>query len=112
MKINRLKSKLKSFYTIFIAPPKEWQLPKKSEVLIYDASGAETLALYLTKYRVVIMAVRGEAINVPCLLRAAVTLNFWKVWKYHPIIAYAESFIKAVSPKVLITFIDINSNFF
>ena len=78
MKINRLKSKLKLFYTIFIAPPKEWQLPKKSEVLIYDACGAETLAPYLTKYNVTTMEVRGESINVPCLLRAAVTLKFWK----------------------------------
>ena len=51
MKINRLKSKLKLFYTIFIAPPKEWHLPKKSEVLIYDACGAEALAPYLTKYK-------------------------------------------------------------
>ena len=91
MKINRLKSKLKLFYTIFIAPPKEWQLPKKSEVLIYDAAGAETLALYLTKYRVVIMAVRGEAINMPCLLRAALTLKFWKGKLLQ---AYTEKFIQ------------------
>ena len=112
MKINRLKSKLKLFYTIFIAPPKVWLLPKKNEVLIYDASGAEALAPYLTKYRVVIMAVRGEAINVPCLLRAAVTLNFWKVWKYNPFTLYADAFIHAVSPKVVITFIDNNTGFY
>ena len=109
MKINRLKSKLKFFYTLFIAPPKEWQLPKKSEVLIYDASSAEPLALYLTKYRVVIMAIRGEAINMPCFLRAVVSLKFWKG---KPLQAYAEAFILAVSPKVVITYIDNNLNFY
>jgi surface carbohydrate biosynthesis protein len=107
--INRLKSKLKLFYTIFIAPPKEWQLPKKSEVLIYDVSGAEILALYLTKYSVVIMAVRGEAINLPCFLRAAVTLKFWKGKLLQ---AYTEKFIQAVSPKLVITFIDNNVSFY
>ena len=109
MKINRLKSKLKLFYTIFIAPPKEWQLPKKSEVLIYEASSIEALAPYLTKYRVTTMFLRGEAINVPCLLRAVVSLKFWKG---KPLQAYAEAFILAVSPKVVITYIDNNLNFY
>ena len=109
MNINRLKSKLKLFYTIFIESPKEWKLPKKCEVLIYDACGAEVLAPYLTKYSVVTMAVRGEAINVPCLLRAALTFNFWKG---KPLNAYVEKFIQAVSPKVVITFIDNNYNFY
>ena len=112
MTISQLKSKIKSFYTIFIAPPKEWQLPKKSDVLIYDNCGAELIAPYLTKYNVTTMAVRGESINVPCLLRAAITLNFWKVWKYNPITLYTDAFIHAVSPKVVITFIDNNTNFY
>ena len=58
MKINRLKSKLKLFYTTFIASPKEWHLPKKSEVLIYDACGAEALAPYLTKYKGILLDMR------------------------------------------------------
>jgi surface carbohydrate biosynthesis protein len=112
MKTSRLISKLKSFFTIFIAPPKRWQLPKRAEVLIYDASGTEALAPYLTKYSVATLEVRGESINVPCLLRAALTLSFWKVWKYNSFAAYAEAFIHAVSPKVVITFIDNNSAFY
>jgi surface carbohydrate biosynthesis protein len=107
--ISRLKSKLKLLYTIFIAPPKEWQLPKKGEVLIYDACGAEAISPYLTKYSFTTMTVRGEAINVPCLLRAAATLKFWKG---KPLNAYAEKIIQAVSPKVVITFIDNNPAFY
>jgi surface carbohydrate biosynthesis protein len=109
MKIIRFKSKLKLFYTIFVAAPKEWQLPKKSEVLIYDASGAEVMAPYLKKYSVVIMTVRGEAINVPCFLLAVVSLKFWKG---KPLAAYTENFIQAVSPKVVITFIDNRESFY
>ena len=105
MKIIRFKSNLKLFYTIFVAPPKEWKLPKKAEVLIYDTCGAEVMMEYLTKYNVTTMAIRGESINVPCLLRAAITLNFWKFWKYNPFTLYADAFIHAVSPKVIITFI-------
>jgi surface carbohydrate biosynthesis protein len=109
MKVSRLKSKLKSFYAIFIAPRKEWKLPKKCEVLIYDSNGAEASAPYLTKYNVTTMATRGESINAPCLLRAAVTFNFWKAKLLK---AYTEAFIQAVSPKVVITFIDNNPAFY
>ncbi len=112
MKFSLLKSKIKTFYTIFIVSCKEWLLPKKAEVLIYDACGAEALMPYLNKHIVTTMAVRGEVINVPCLLRAALTLNFWKVWKYNPFTAYTEAFIQAVSPKVVITFIDNNQAFY
>lgn len=112
MKISRLISKLKFFFTIFIAPPKSWKLPKMAEVLIYDASGTEALAPYLTKYSVATLEVRGESINVPCLLRAALTLSFWKVWKNNPFTVYTEAFIHAISPKVAITFIDNNFKFY
>ena len=109
MKVNPLKSKLKSLYTIFIAPPKEWQLPKKAEVLIYDECGSEYFVPYLTKYHVTTMAMRGENINLPCLLRAMLKLEFWK---RNPLKAYAKAYIHAVSPKVVITFIDNNTSFY
>ena len=109
MKISQLISKLKIFYTVFIAPPKEWQLPKKSEVLIYDASGAEAISPYLTKYSFTTMAVCGKTINVPCLLLAMQKLGFWKGKILN---AYTEAFIQAVSPKVVITFIDNNIAFY
>jgi hypothetical protein len=63
MKVSRLVSKLKVFYQIFIVSPKAWYLPKKAEILIYDAydaCGAEAMLPYMTEYRVTTMAVRGE----------------------------------------------------
>jgi surface carbohydrate biosynthesis protein len=109
MRISQLAKKLKSFYIIFFAPPKKWHPPKKAEVLIYDASGAEILMPYLTNYSVVVMSVRGESINLPCLLQAMLKSAFWKG---KPFNAYAEAFIDAVSPKVVITFIDNNVAFY
>ena len=109
MNFNRLKSKLESFYKIFIAPPKQWRLPKKSEILIYDACGAEALAPYLTGYSVEIIPLRGEYVNIPCLLRAILKSSFW-IGK--PIQAYVEAFIQVISPKVVMTFIDNNPGFY
>ena len=109
MSLSRLKQKLISFYTLFVAPPKEWWFPRKSEVLIYDACGEDALRPYLTKYRVTTMAVRGELVNVPCLLRSALTLTFWRG---KPLRAYTDTYIRAVAPKVIITFIDNSSNFY
>lgn len=109
MKVSRLVSKLKVFYQIFIVSPKAWHLPKKAEILIYDACGAEALLPYITEYRVTTMAVRGELMNMPCLLLAMLKLGFWKG---KPLKVYADYFIQVVSPKVVITFIDNNSRFY
>jgi len=109
MTVSRLVSKLKVFYQIFIVSPKAWHLPKKAEILIYDACGAEAMMPYLTKYSVTTMAVRGELINMPCLLGAMLKLKFWKGKALN---VYADSFILAVSAKVVITFIDNNPRFY
>jgi surface carbohydrate biosynthesis protein len=109
MRISRIAAKLKAFYINFIAPQKEWYPPKKAEVLIYDASGAELLMPYLANYRVTVMSLRSESINLPCLLRAMLKPDFWKG---KPLKTYAAVFIQIVTPKVVITFIDNNSTFY
>ena len=109
MKISRLKLKLRLIYINFIAPAKEWILPKKSQVLIYDACGAEALLPHLKNYHVAILAVRRESINMPCLFRAMLKRAFWKG---KPRSAYIEVFFEVVSPKVVVTFIDNNREFY
>lgn len=101
MIISRLKAKLKFFHKVFIAPPKGFQFPKNSDVLIYDTSGSEVLTPYLKTYRVIIMTVRGESINVPCALLSVFRLSFWKGKLLN---AYVETYIQAVSPKLIITY--------
>ena len=109
MRASQIRYKIKLFYSLFIKPPKTWQYPKKSEVLIYDASGAEILTPYLAKYFVTTMAVRGESINVPCLFRGMLKPRFWTG---KPGTAYTEAYIQVVLPKVVITLIDNNANFY
>lgn len=108
MKFSRLKSRLKSFYLTFILPPKIWRRPKKSEILIYDACGAEHLAPYLVGYSVEIISLRRESVNVPILLMSILFLDFWKGEKQ----AYIDSFIRMVSPKLVITYIDNSIDFY
>lgn len=109
MLVSRLMGRVKNFCRLFIAPPKQWTLPKKSQILIYDAFGAEIMAPYMSSYSVEVLALRGEAVNVPCLLRAIFYLNFW-LGKPH--LAYEVSYIRAVNPDVIVTFIDNSTNFY
>jgi surface carbohydrate biosynthesis protein len=102
-------SKLKVFRTFFLAPSKTWCLPKRCEVLIYDAAGAEALAPYLTNYSMTVLPMRGESINVICFLRSIFTLDFWSG---KPVKAYEDKFIAMVEPEVVITFIDNNPRFY
>jgi len=109
MEISHLKQKIKSFYKLFIAPPKNWRLPSKCEVLIYDVCGSDVLQPYLENYRVTKMAVRGESINMPSMACAILSSEFWKGRHRN---AYVESFVKLASPKIVITFIDNDEGFY
>ena len=109
MRISQIRYNIKLFYSLYIKPPKKWQYPKKSEILIYDAMGAEILMPYLAKYFVTTMAVRGESINIPCLFRGMLKPSFWRG---KPGKAYTEAYIQVVLPKVVITFTDNNTSFY
>lgn len=109
MHVSQLKSNIKSFYTRFIIPPKKWQAPGKSSILVYDVCGIEVLMPYLKKYSVTVIALRGEFINLPCFFFAMLKIDFWKGKLFN---AYVETFIYTVSPRVIITFIDNNPAFF
>jgi hypothetical protein len=109
MKINQFISKFKLFWKIFISSSKVWKLPQKSDILIYDACGKEVLMPYLKNYSVSILSLRGEFLCLPCLILACLKLAFWKGELLN---AYSEVFIKIVSPKIIITLIDNNANFY
>ena len=107
--ICRIKSKIKSFYDMFIDTPKVWRRLQKCDVLIYDKCGSEALAPYLEKYKIEVLPVRGEYINLYCLLHAIFKINFW-IGK--PLKAYLETYIALSSPRLCITFIDNNASFY
>lgn len=107
--LSRLGSKLKKFHSHFIAPPKRWRLPPRCDVLIYNAAGADALLPFLIDYRVEIIDLHGEFVNLPCLLRAALKPGFWRG---QPIEAYVDATIEAALPKVVMTFIDNDPGFY
>lgn len=109
MALSRLWSALQQCNDFFVTPPKQWMLPKKSEVLIYDACGAEILTPYLVNYSVEILYLRRESINVPCLLLSIFELEFWRG---RLVRAYADAYIRAVSPSIVLTFIDNTASFY
>ena len=90
-------------------PPKEWKLPNKADLLIYDAEGTEALIPFVKNYKYEIMSVRGESINIPCLIRALVNPAFWMG---DSLKAYMDAYISIVTPKVILTFIDNDFRFY
>ena len=103
MKIKKIKSKVKLIYQLFVAAPKQWDRPKPSEILLYDLTGLDVLAPYFSKFKIALLSTEGEFVNVPCLLRAASTLRFWKGAMFS---TYVQMYLAAVEPKVILTFID------
>jgi len=109
MKISQLKVKLRLFYTIFISAPKDWQFPKKAEILIFDATNINALMPYLKNYNFTVMPLRGEIINIPCLLYSFLEFSFWNG---DPLDAYISAYIKKARPRVIITIIDNYKRFY
>ena len=79
------------------------RLPSKRDVLIYDSMGAEAIEGYLHKNSFDIFYINGERLNIPCLMQAALSIDFWRG---NLLRAYSKYYIRAVRPKVVITFID------
>ncbi|MEI7612341.1 MAG: LA_1612 family putative O-antigen biosynthesis protein [Betaproteobacteria bacterium] len=109
MRFDQIKSRFIRFYEVFVVPPKIWRSPKKSDVLIYDITNMEALIPYLTGYRVEVIPLRQESVNIPCLLRAMTAPEFWSGGAMQ---SYIDAFIRASSPTILLTYIDNDPGFY
>ena len=81
--------------------------PKKKTFLIYDREGFEIFSFYLKKKTFEILDVRYESINIYVLLFTLFNNGFVNL-----IINYKINYIKAVSPKFVITHVDNNLSFY
>ena len=108
MLFKQIKLKIILFLKIFILAPKIWQKPKKTDILIYDASGSELLLPYFKGRDVSILYTRGEFVNIFCLFCIIFNREFWKG---KCLSAYLKSYVKATSPILVVTYID-NSHAF
>ena len=83
----------------------EIKLPKKNKILIFDKEGSEVLKKTLGLKSFEILHVRYEKINlsVAFLLAIKLKLNY---------VNYYLKIIEITNPKLVITFIDNNPNFY
>jgi surface carbohydrate biosynthesis protein len=78
------------------------------EILIYDKNGADDFDPYLKDFNVSKLAVRGEEIYIIYLLKSLPSKSFW----IHPMRTYAENIIRASNPKIVLTHVDNNPDFY
>jgi surface carbohydrate biosynthesis protein len=104
-RIQSYYSKAKTYFSFLSRAKKNWKPVRKSNVLIYDAEGAEVLSLYLHPWKPEILHVRGEEINMQIFLKSLFR-------KGNGLANYLDCFIEAVSPRLIVTFIDNSLKFF
>ena len=97
--------KIIEFLRYRVFTKKSWRWPSQSDVLIYDACGQEYLLNYLAPWQPITLHVRGELMNMPVILASL----FRSGKKSH---AYVDCYIEKVKPKLIVTFIDNNPNFY
>lgn len=85
-----------------------WLNPPRAEIVIYDQNGAENFSPYLRNYSVAVLSVRGEVLYLTILVKAMLSAAFWR----DPLKAYVDKYIQKTSPRLLLTFIDNDPNFY
>lgn len=101
---------MKNFYRIFILPKKHWRRPSICEILIYDAVGSSALIELLHNRKYLVVPTRGESVNLYILLRATLKRSFWS--RGQTINTYIATFAENCNSKLIITFIDNNTEFY
>ena len=105
----KVRDKLRWFYQVFVAAPKTWKLPSHSDVVIYHSVGSDLVSQYLGGASSQVLALNGDLINIPVLMKSMFTRSFWLG---RPDRAYVESFLNFVQPKIVISFIDNDALFY
>ncbi|AOP33684.1 hypothetical protein A0128_07410 [Leptospira tipperaryensis] len=100
----KIKNRIINLLTFFLFSKKEWGFPRKSDLLFYDASGYEFFKKYIDSYNPVILYTRGEILNIPIFLLS--------LSKGFNIQNYFKTYISFVCPKLILTFIDNDPNFY
>lgn len=85
--------------SMMLRAEKTWHLPRRSDVLLFDACNQHLLEEYLAPWQPEVLHVRGEAFNVPVLLRSLGRPG-------RRTETYIDAYIAAVKPRLIVTFID------
>ncbi len=104
-RIRTTSAKLYGALRVILAARKTWTWPTPSDVVIYDAAGQDLFCEYLRPWSAQVLHCRGEALNVPVLLASL----FRPGPRYR---AYVSEFIDRVRPRLVVTLIDNNRDFY
>ena len=91
--------KIKYLFKILSNTKFEFKFPQESKILIYDGTRTDKIILFLKNYKLKILYIRWEVLNIPCFFLA---LTKGKDF----MINYIDLFIKYTKPKLIITFCD------
>jgi len=97
--------KIRDFFRYRVLAKKIWYWPRRSDVLIFDASGYEYLSEYLLPWNPEVLHIRGEQINMLVLFT-----SLFRIGKRSQ--AYVDCYIQRVQPRLIVTFIDNNVSFY
>lgn len=89
-------------------PKLSFSNPRPASVLIFDRQSERGLSPLLAETDYVTLDTRGSELNLPVLVKAMLTREFWRGERQ---LAYALEYARAVEPSLLISFIDNNSAF-
>ncbi|WP_235923205.1 LA_1612 family putative O-antigen biosynthesis protein [Candidatus Chlorobium masyuteum] len=86
-----------------------FSLPNKCDVLIFNLAGYAKLKPYLDGYKCTVFSSEREEIYLLCLIRSLFLSIFWRGDFMG---AYYSAFVKSSLPKIVITFIDNNPDYY
>lgn len=90
---------------LLAAAEKDWRRPRRSAVLIFDATRHDVLLDHVGAWKPEVLHVRGERVYVQMFLASLLDgAGFWE--------GYFDRVIAAVQPKLVVTMIDNNPRFF
>jgi len=89
-------------FKYFLGTKRVWRKPEQADLLIIDRGTASPLDEMFAHHKLHIMDIRGESINMWALFRGIPKIRFGAL-------AYLESYIDAVNPKLILSRTDNNA---
>jgi surface carbohydrate biosynthesis protein len=94
-----------NYFKLFYRTTKYFKILSKQDVLIFDKCGSENIIDLLPICKFEILHVRNESLNMFIFLKCLLQFNISTK-------NYIDNYIKSTTPKLIITFIDNNINFY
>lgn len=107
--MNLLFHKLRKLIISFYKAKKNFYIPKKGGVLIYDCFNADLISQYIPTTHIEVIDLDGDVVNVFCLIYAILDKSFWQ-GKF--LKAYVRAYILLSKPMIVLTFVDNDERFY